>query len=170
MGEIKLPETWLRGALPEVPALLQPVAHALLQAKEEIHEMLEHFSESQLWKRPAGLASVSFHLQHIAGVQDRLFTYARAEQLNETQLEYLKIEGKQDEKLSVNSLLNNLDEQTFKSIAQLIATDVSTLTETRTVGRKQIPSTVIGLLVHAAEHTMRHTGQLIVTVKILSLK
>jgi uncharacterized damage-inducible protein DinB len=44
------------------------------------------------------------------------------------------------------------------------------LTEQRLVGRARIASTVIGLLVHAAEHTTRHTGQLVVTVKVLQSK
>lgn len=163
-----LPEVWLRGPLPNVPGLLQPVAHALLQSKEEIFEMMNNFDDALLWKQPDGLASVGFHLQHICGVQDRLFTYAKAETLTQQQLEYLATEGNQDETVTINNLLENLNKQTGKSIEQLIKTDVNTLTETRGVGRKQLPTTVIGLLVHAAEHTMRHTGQLLVTVKILS--
>ena len=163
-----LPEVWLRGALPAIPPLLQPVAHALLQAKEEINEMLKGFDGSLLWQRPDGLASVGFHLQHIAGVQDRLFTYAKNERLNEQQLEYLKNEGIANETITVNDLLEHLNRQTRKSIQQLEQFNPDTLTETRGVGRKQIPSTVIGLLVHSAEHTMRHTGQLLVTVKILN--
>lgn len=162
-----LPEVWLRGPLSSVPVLLQPVAHALLQSKEEINSLMKEFDESLLWKRPANLASVGFHLQHIAGVQDRLFTYAKNEMLNEQQLQYLKDEGKENETLTADSLLENLNNQTEKSIAQLKQTDENILTETRFVGRKKIPSTVLGLLFHTAEHTMRHTGQLLVTVKIL---
>ncbi len=164
----KLPEVWLRGAIPGVPGLLQPVAHALLQAKEEIQEYAKGFDESLLWKRPAGLASVGFHLQHIAGVQDRLFTYAKGEMLTGQQLEYLKNEGKENDSITIAMLLENLNLQTQKSIEQLRQTGITTLTEIRSVGRKQIPSTVSGLLFHAAEHTMRHTGQLLVTIKILT--
>jgi uncharacterized damage-inducible protein DinB len=161
------PEVWLRGPLPLVPALLQPAAHALLQAKEEINELMKDFDESLLWKSIAGTASVAFHLQHIAGVQNRLFTYARNEGLNEQQLGYLKTEGKENSAVTVSTLLQNINEQTAKCIEQLQQTNINTLTETRSVGRKQIPSTVLGLLLHAAEHTMRHTGQLLVTVKIV---
>lgn len=167
MSDSKLPEVWLRGPLPSIPALLQPVAHALLQASEEINEHIKSFDERLLWERPAGLASVGFHLQHIAGMQDRLFTYAKAEQLSEHQLDYLKNEGKEKDTITLASLLEHLHFQTERSIEQLQQTDENTLTEARGVGRKQIPSTVVGLLMHAAEHTMRHTGQLMVTIKVL---
>jgi uncharacterized damage-inducible protein DinB len=167
MTSMSLPEVWLRAPLPSIPALLQPVAHALLQAQEEINVLLKDFNESLLWKRPAGVASVGFHLQHIPGVQDRLFTYAKGKLLNKEQLEYLQNEGKQNDTITVAGLLENLDLRTAKSIKQLSEIDINTLTEARGVGRKQIPSTVIGLLFHAAEHTMRHMGQLIVTTKIL---
>ena len=135
--------------------------------KKEIHELMNDFDETLLWKKPAGLASPGFHLQHIAGVQDRLFTYAKGEMLSEQQLHYLKAEGLEDSTINVAGLLDNLNTQTERSIQQLSETDINTLTEKRGVGRKQIPSTVLGLLFHAAEHTMRHTGQLLVTVKIL---
>ena len=169
MSNEKLPEVWLRGPLPSIPPLLQPVAHALLQSLEEINAYLLDFDEMLLWKKPAGLASVAFHLQHIAGVQSRLFTYAKAEALSEHQLTYLKNEGRENESIILAFLLEHLHHQTEKSIEQLKQTNENILTEVRYVGRKQIPSTVIGLLFHAAEHTMRHTGQLLVTVKILAL-
>src|SRR6478736_2668590 len=98
-----LPEVWLRGPLLSIPALLQPVAHALLQAREEINEYMKDFDDSLLWERPANVASVGFHLQHIVGVQDRLFTYARAEMLSGQQLQYLKTEGVENEAISVRS-------------------------------------------------------------------
>jgi uncharacterized damage-inducible protein DinB len=165
---LQSPEVWLRGKLSSVPDLLQPVAHALFQAKEEINELMKDFNASLLWKQPGNVASVGFHLQHIAGVQDRLFTYTTGETLNEQQLTYLKNEGKENDAITVDVLIENLSRQTERSIEQLKQTDINTLTETRLVGRKQMPSTVIGLLFHAAEHTMRHTGQLLVTVKILT--
>ena len=168
MNAEKLPEVWLRGPLPLIPDLLQPVAHALLQAKEELNELMKDFNALLLWKKPNGLASIGFHLQHISGVQDRLFTYAKGEILSQQQLDYLKNEGKENDLITVNELLSNLNTQTDKCIEQLKATDVNTLTEIRGVGRKQIPSTVLGLMFHAAEHTMRHTGQLLVTVRILT--
>lgn len=167
MAETKLPEVWQRGPLPGIPALLQPVAHALLQAKEEIHEMMKDFPDIKLWERPAGVASVGFHLQHITGVLNRLFTYAAAQQLSDQQLRYLKAEGVPSEHINAVSLLQALDAQIDTSVESLKNINPATLTDARGVGRKQIPSTVLGLLFHAAEHTMRHTGQLLVTIRII---
>ena len=90
---INKPEVWLRGTLPKIPDLLQPVAHALLQANEELDEMLVGFPEDKLWDKFYGLASPAFHLQHLTGVLDRLFTYAKGDNLSEDQLIYLKNEG-----------------------------------------------------------------------------
>lgn len=160
------PEVWLRGQLPDIPRLLQPVAHALLQAKDEIEELMSGFPEKLLWEKPAGLASPAFHLQHITGVLDRLFTYAAGKQLDEAQLEFLQSEGVFRD-LKADTLLQNLDLQIDRCIKILKTTAESDLKLEREVGRGRLPSTVIGLYVHAAEHTMRHTGQLLVTAKIL---
>jgi uncharacterized damage-inducible protein DinB len=164
----KQPEVWLRGPLTGIPALTQPVAHAFMQAKEEIHELMKDFPDALLWQRPAGVASPGFHLKHITGVLDRLFTYAAGRPLSLQQLEYLKAETVEAEDITVTSLLKNLDAQMASSLEALKAIDETTLTEPRGVGRQQLPSTILGLLFHAAEHTMRHTGQLMVTVKILN--
>ncbi|MES2277449.1 MAG: DinB family protein [Bacteroidota bacterium] len=166
MSKITPPEVWLRGPLPGIPALLQPVAHALLQAREEIGAILIDFPEDKLWDKLADLASVGFHLQHLTGVLDRLFTYASGGILDADQLNYLATEGENHE-TDLAALINAFNIQVDKAIAQLNETYEQTLTEVRGVGRAQIPSTVIGLLVHAAEHTMRHTGQLLVTVRVL---
>lgn len=159
-------EVWQRGPVEGIPALLQPVAHALLQAREEVGELMIDFPEAQLWQKPAGVASVGFHLQHLSGVLDRLFTYAKGELLSEEQLQYLLQEGKGTD-LTVQSLLENFNTQVDKSLQQLSGIHEQTLTEYRGVGRSQLPSTVIGLLVHSAEHTMRHVGQLQVTSRIV---
>jgi uncharacterized damage-inducible protein DinB len=159
------PEVWLRGPLDDVPGLLQPVAHALLQAREEVNVLMAGFPDELLWQKLAGLASPGFHLQHLAGVLDRLFTYARGEQLNQRQLNYLAMEGKAGDGLS--ELLEIFSKQVDNALSQLRKTDESTLKDYREVGRNKLPSTVIGLYVHAAEHTMRHMGQLLVTVRVL---
>jgi len=160
------PEVWLRGPLEGIPALLQPVAHALLQAREEINELMQGFPDALLWERPAGMASPGFHLQHMAGVLDRLYTYVKGEQLDQQQLDYLSAEGRNvDVKLIL--LLEHFNKQVDIAIKQLNETDKEILTEVRGVGRANMPSTVIGLLMHSAEHTMRHVGQLLVTVKVL---
>ncbi|HEY5750771.1 MAG TPA: DinB family protein [Chryseolinea sp.] len=162
-----LPEVWLRGPLPNVPPLLQPIAHALLQATEEISALMNDFPDALLWQRPAGVASVGFHLQHLAGVLDRLFTYAMGKPLDADQLRYLKTEGVESDQLTTGLLVNKFRDQVERSIQLLIAIGDQGLTDHRSVGRAGLPSTVIGLLTHAAEHTMRHTGQLLVTVKVL---
>ena len=161
-------EVWQRGPLPDITPLLQPVAHALLQAREELELYLNDFSNDLLWLRPAGLASVSFHLQHLSGVLDRVFTYARGSSLTEFQFKQLADEDLvlKDEFNTAN-LLMRFSKQVDLAIDQLKHTDPDTLTEYRGVGRAGLPSTVIGLLVHAAEHTMRHVGQLMVTAAIL---
>lgn len=167
MGETKLPEFWLRGNLPEINPYLQPVAHALLQAREEVKELMKDFPDELLWEQPAGVASPGFHLQHLAGVLDRLFTYANGQMLSEEQLRSLKEEGVRTDGLTAQKLLEEFYLQVDKALGQLKAIDEKTLTEFRGVGRAQLPSTVLGLVFHAAEHTMRHTGQLLVTVKVL---
>ena len=166
MSQIK-PEVWLRGPISGIPTLVQPVAHALLQAKDEIHDMMEDFPDALLWERPGGAASAGFHLKHITGVLDRLFTYAAGQSLSPDQLEYLKAETLPSAQDTVTSLLIKLDAQIAATLDALKAVDETTLTEPRGVGRQQLPSTVLGLLFHAAEHTMRHTGQLLVTVQVL---
>lgn len=166
MADQAKPEVWLRGHVTGIPALLQPVAHALLQAREELSSFMNGFPDEMLWEKPAGVASPGFHLQHLTGVLDRLFTYAKAESLSEEQLAYLKEEGI-PLAVTTQQLVEAFYKQVDKAIHQLSSTDEDILTDTRGVGRKQIPSTVLGLLFHAAEHTQRHIGQLMVTAKIL---
>jgi uncharacterized damage-inducible protein DinB len=160
-------EAWLRGPIDGVPDLLQPVAHALQQAREEAREILRDFPEDKLWARPAGLASAGFHLQHLSGVVDRLFTYARGESLTEMQQQAREAEGRPPASHeSASTLLDAFDAQVERALAQLRATPPHTLAEARSVGRQHLPSTQIGLLAHAAEHVQRHVGQLLVTVRV----
>jgi len=161
-------EFWLRGPVEGVPPLLQPVAHALLQANSEIQDIINNFPKDKLWQKPASVASVGFHLQHIVGVLDRLFTYSKGNSLTEIQLDYLRKEGKEEDSLTPNGLAAALQQQIHTSIDYFKTIDENTLTQVRTVGRKQLPSTVMGLLFHSAEHTMRHTGQLLVTARVLT--
>ena len=161
-------EVWQRGPLKKIPALLQPVAHALLQAEEEVDELLIDFENEILWDRPANVASPAFHLQHLSGVLDRVFTYARNEPLTDFQLKQLYDEDVEpQDNVTIKSLLDRFKSQIQTSLIQLQNTKEENLKEYRGVGRNHLPSTVIGLLVHGAEHTMRHIGQLSVTIKIL---
>jgi hypothetical protein len=169
MTQINRPEAWLRGPLPGVPALLQPVAHALLQAKEEAAVIMNHFPDSRLWERPSGLASPGFHLLHLSGVIDRLFTYAKDKMLSPEQ--FIALESEQQipqPGLHVGLLLNRFEQQVDKAIEELKKTPENMLLETRAVGRSRIPSTLLGILFHAAEHTQRQIGQLLVTARILA--
>ena len=161
-------EYWLRGSLTGVAPLLQPVAHALLQARAEVSSLLAGFPDALLWEKPAGVASPGFHLQHLAGVLDRLFTYAKDETLSTHQLQDLAGEGEpQAGQATVAELLNRFNIQIDKALDQVSQTGEAELLLPRPVGRARIPSTVVGLLFHAAEHTQRHTGQLLVTVRVL---
>jgi len=161
------PEVWLRGPIEGISPYLQPVAHALLQAREEVASWMADFPEEGLWHQPASVASVGFHLQHLTGVLSRLFTYARGEMLSATQLEALQAEGKPFAGCTVALLLGKFHDEVDTCLQQLRQTSESILNDVRLVGRKQIPSTVLGLLVHAAEHTQRHAGQLYVTMRVV---
>jgi uncharacterized damage-inducible protein DinB len=148
--------------------LLQPVAHSLLQCRNEVRVALAPLSPADVWARPAGAASAGYHARHALGSLDRLFTYARGERLTSTQLASLASEGRED--LSENiqaTLVAEFDAGVNRALAQLEATDESSLLDARGVGRAQLPSTVLGLLFHAAEHTQRHVGQLVTTAKIV---
>jgi uncharacterized damage-inducible protein DinB len=166
MNEVDSREVWQRGPVAGVPPLLQPVAHAILQTREDVQRSMEGFPERMLWERPAASASAGFHLKHIAGVLDRLFTYARGEPLSEAQRAALAAEtAPLESETPIRDLLGAVDAQVDRALDQLRRTDEATLLEHRGVGRVQLPSTVLGLLFHAAEHTQRHVGQLLVTVR-----
>ena len=161
------PEVWLCGPVPGIPPLLQPVAHALLQAVEEVRRVVGPLSAGPLWERPGGTASVGFHVRHAAGSLDRLFTYARGEALSAAQRAFLAGEAKPGSPPEeAAALVSAFEQQVDHALAQLRETRESTLLDARGVGRLQLPSTVIGLLVHAAEHTQRHVGQIVTTARI----
>ncbi|WP_154855918.1 DinB family protein [Cyclobacterium xiamenense] len=164
------PEVWLRGPIPDIPFLLQPAAHALLQTLEEVPACLQDFPEERLWERTAGRASVGFHLLHLAGVLDRLLTYADGKQLNEAQLEYLQRESKPHPDLSSESLVYRFEQKVLETLEIFKRSSEPTLRQSRLVGRKKLPSTVLGLYFHAAEHSQRHLGQLLVTATVLKTR
>ena len=160
-------EWWQRGPVDGVPAMLQPVAHILLQVRESVLEIVPGLTEAQWNARPANVASAAFHLQHIPGVIDRLFTYARGEALAPEQFTALRAEGEPLALADVQSALDALGARVDEALDQLRTTDLATLGDFRKVGRAGLPSTVIGCLVHGAEHAMRHVGQLSVTVRVV---
>jgi uncharacterized damage-inducible protein DinB len=160
-------EWWQRGPIEGVPAVLQPVAHILLQVDESVRELVENLTEAEWNARPGGVASAAFHVRHIAAVTDRLFTYARGNALSEQQFAEIRAEGGPLAAADVASVLNALTARVEAAVAELRTIDVATLGDFRGVGRAQLPSTVIGCLVHGAEHSMRHVGQLSVTTRIV---
>lgn len=163
-------EAWLRGPVAGVPAALQPVAHALVQAREDAAALAAELPASRLWDTPGGAASAGFHLQHLDGVLDRMLTYARGEGLDAAQAAALEAEGVPDDALTPTGLAEAFAARVEAALAQLRATDPAALADPRGVGRKQIPQTVLGILVHAAEHSQRHVGQLLVTVRVLTAR
>lgn len=160
-------EWWQRGSIDGVPAILQPVAHILLQVRESVGEIVEPLTAPQWNARPAGVASAAFHVRHIAGVIDRLFTYARGNALSTEQFAAIQSEGVELHTADVPAVLAALSARVDAAIAELRTIDVTRLADFRGVGRSQLPSTVIGCLVHGAEHAMRHVGQLSVTARIV---
>jgi hypothetical protein len=145
--------------------LLQPAAHALVQAREEIGALAPAIATDVLWTK-RGAATPGFHLLHLAGALDRLFTYARGEALNDAQKTALRAEATEHPELDGAALVKIVDAAIDKALAQLSATDPATLTTERRIGRAGLPTTVIGALFHGAEHTSRHVGQFISTVKL----
>lgn len=161
-------EFWLEGPVEGIPPHLMPVAHALLQSQHDLRAAITGIPAERLWQRPNGAASLGFHLRHIAGSMDRLLTYALGGELTDVQREYLALEKAEPaEPIPAGILLAHLDLTIEKAIGILRTVSEASLLERRLVGRAQRPSTVVGLLFHAAEHTQRHTGQVIATAKIL---
>ncbi len=160
-----LPEAWLRGPLSAVHPLIMPVLFSFQQVREDLRKYTGDLTAEQIWKSVAGLPPLGFHLRHIAGSVDRLITYLSAEQLREDQLRFLREEGIAGE--TAEHLLQAVEASLSAAEGRLRTLDVRTIYDVRYVGRQNLPATVIGLLVHLAEHTQRHLGQAITTAKLL---
>jgi uncharacterized damage-inducible protein DinB len=169
MSPLREPEVWLRGPIAGYPPLLLPAVHALLQVREDMHRLAATLPDDQVWQRPGGAASIGFHVKHTGGAIDRLLTYARGEQLSPAQLAFLKAEEMPGAPpAGIAPLVAGLDKTIDAALTQLRATAEAALLEERRVGRAGLPSTVVGLLFHAAEHSTRHAGQAITTARILT--
>jgi uncharacterized damage-inducible protein DinB len=165
---ISRPEAWQRGPVPGIPGPLQPVAHALIGASEDAEDAVTGLSAPQVWLSPGGAASIGFHLMHLSGSTDRLFTYARGEGLSDAQRTALAAErALMEPRPGLDDLVSAWQETVQRSLRQLAQTPDHLLDEPRGVGRMAVPSNVRGLLFHAAEHATRHVGQIITTVKII---
>ncbi|HEX5214540.1 MAG TPA: DinB family protein [Vicinamibacterales bacterium] len=167
MTVIPSPEVWLRGPVDGVAPVLQPVAHALVAAREDIDAVAPRTSTDVLWTQ-RGAASAAFHVLHMAGALDRLFSYARGEALNDAQKAALRFESQPHPEMDGVALARHLAAAVDVGLAQLRATDSDRVFDDRKVGRAGLPSNMLGLLFHAAEHTTRHAGQFITTVKLLT--
>ena len=148
-------EPWLRGPIPGMPAMIMPAAHALMQAAEDIPRAVEGLTNEQLWALPGGAAAVGFHLRHLGGSIDRLLTYARGEMLTDAQMARLEAEIEDDGR-SAEELAREALAAIERGISAMRETPPGIYLETRGVGRRRLPTTVLGLLVHIAEHTQRH--------------
>jgi DinB family protein len=137
-------------------------------ALEDVNAAVTGATVQQLWQRPGGAASLGFHLVHLAGSTDRLLTYARGESLSPAQVSALGAERELMEPYpALNVLLARWGEVVQNALRQIAATPVASLLEHRAVGRAALPSTVLGLIFHAAEHAQRHVGQIVTTAKII---
>ena len=165
MAESQLPEPWLRGTLSDVPAVQRAVLHALELAREDLTEWCRDLSDAEMNARPANLASIAFHIRHISRSIDRLLTYAEGKELGEAQMDALRSEL--DLGAGRDELFAELAGALEEGASRVRAFRASQLEESRVVGKKQLPTTVGGLLVHIAEHTQRHVGQAITTAKVV---
>jgi uncharacterized damage-inducible protein DinB len=159
-----LPEPWLRGDMPGVSPLTAPILFAFQQAREDLATYTEGLTTEQIWATPFGFGSLGFHIRHIAGSSGRLITYLEGQQLSENQIAALAAEKQPG--ASREKLLAELDSAFRRNEEVVRALKPTALDEVREVGRKRLPTTVIGLLTHIAEHTQRHVGQAICAAKL----
>ncbi len=152
----------LRGPLPGVPAHVMPVFFSFAQVREDLAKYVAPLSSQQLWRSVDG-ASIGFHMQHLAGSVDRLTTYLLGRQLSDEQLQQLRSEGTGNQDAA--ELLKAVHSALCEAEERLRTVSAASLFEARVVGRKKLPTSVFGLLVHVAEHTQRHLGQAITLCK-----
>lgn len=162
-------EVWLRGPVEGVPPLLQPAAHTLIQVGEDILPLVRPLSPADLWARPGGVASMGYHLAHLPGSLDRLLTYSRGEGLSPEQLVVLATERTlHDDRPALDGLIRKFSAGLDAAIAYFRTVPVESLLLPREVGRKKLPSTTLGLIFHAAEHSSRHAGQIVTLSRIVT--
>ncbi|MBZ5620621.1 MAG: DinB family protein [Acidobacteriia bacterium] len=163
-----LPEPWLRGPISGVHPLIAPILYAFQQAREDLARHTEGLADAEIWATPHGVGSVGFHLRHIAGSTERLMAYLQGRELSRAQLAALDAET-EPAGPGRDELLADLERSFSEGEAVVRALDPATLAEARTVGRLRLPTTVIGLLTHIAEHTQRHVGQAISAAKLVRM-
>lgn len=157
-------EPWMRGTWSELDPLRRGVLHALEMCEGDVERWAEGLSQEQMFAQPQGLPSVAFHLRHIARSLDRLLTYAQDRPLSEAQLAALETEADPGTAAEVLKEFR----AAVKDVKQrVVAIRADRYPELRGVGRKRLPTTVGGLLVHCAEHSQRHAGQMVTTAKLV---
>ncbi len=156
-------EAWMRGPIEGVHPLIAPALYGFQQAREDLAQYTEGLTTEQIWAEPHGFGSVGFHLRHIAGSTDRRMLYLQGQQLTEAHLDALRREKELG--ATREDLLEGMDAAFRRAEAVARTLDPAKLTEPREIGRKRLPTTVIGLLTHIAEHTQRHVGQAISAAK-----
>jgi hypothetical protein len=162
-------EVWQRGPIPGFEPLLMPVVHALVQVREDLQRLADEIQPEHVWMRPGDAASIGFHVRHTGGALDRLFTYARGEALTDAQKAALREEGVAgDPPASLTSVVSGVDAIIDRALEQLASTPKESLLDERKLGRAGLPTNVLGLLFHAAEHSTRHVGQAITTAKVVA--
>jgi uncharacterized damage-inducible protein DinB len=159
------PEPWLRGTHSELPAVLRAVLHAFELAREDVHYWTADLAEADLHALPFGVTSIAFHLRHIPRALDRMLTYAEGNQLSAEQITAMKTES--DPGASRNELFSEFNAGLDDATQRVRALAASSLDKPRAVGKKQLPTSIGGLLVHLADHTQRHTGQIVTTAKLI---
>src|SRR5208282_4874741 len=161
-------EPWLRGTDTDAPAAGRAVLHALELALDDLTKWTAGLTDAEVHAQLLGLGSIAFHLRHIARSTDRILTYAEGEQLSAEQLAALKSEQGGEGKLeSLAELLAEV-EVAFTDAAERIRVLASANLDTpRFVGRKQLPTSIGGAMIHVADHTQQHVGQVVTTAKLL---
>jgi uncharacterized damage-inducible protein DinB len=160
-------EPWLSGTHADVPAAGRAVLHALDLSLDDLTKWTAGLTDSEIHAQPLGLTSIAFHLRHIARSVDRILTYAEGGQLSQEQLAALKTELEGEGKLETLSVLLAEVEVSFNDAADRIRVlATADLNTPRFVGRKQLPTSIGGAMIHVADHTQRHTGQVVTTAKV----
>jgi uncharacterized damage-inducible protein DinB len=172
-GSAPYTEPWLRGTHTDVPAAGRAVIHALELSLDDLTKWTAELTDAEVHAQPLGLNSIAFHLRHIAGSIDRILTYAEGGQLSQEQLAALKTEqtgagqGEEGEQESLANLLAEVEVLFNDATDRIRVLATADLNTPRFVGRKQLPTSIGGAMIHVADHTQRHTGQIVTTAKVI---
>ena len=161
----RMVEPWLCGTLTELDPLRRGVVHALWLATEDVARWCGGLSDAEMETRPFGLPSVGFQMRHMVRSLGRLLTYAEGRQLSEAQMSALTSEMVAG--ASREALFAEFENGMRVAEERVREFSPASYGEVRGVGRKVLPTTVGGLLVHCAEHTQRHAGQMVTTAKVV---